>query len=126
MTSTLPADLGHTVGSDLVVGPSGDLQTVTSVMRSQQRVLRRLLTPQGDYIWNLVYGGSLPQMVGQPVVASAIEAITRQQMRLEASVAQSPPPQISVQGNPDGSVVLNISYTETDTGQTQVLTVPLG
>lgn len=52
-------DLSHQWGSDLLIGPTGDLATASGTELGQQRVLRRLLTNASDYIWHLGYGAGL-------------------------------------------------------------------
>ena len=47
------ADISHTFGADLSLSATGDLLCVTGDTLTQQRVLRRLLTNAGDYIWQL-------------------------------------------------------------------------
>lgn len=119
------ADISHVVGLDLALGPTGDLAVVSNPSLGQQRVLRRLLTNPGDYIWNLTYGAGLPGMVGRPTNPTAIQGLILSQMFRESAVAQSPVPQVTVSSDNDGTVYAYVQYSDADTGQTQVLTVPL-
>lgn len=116
-------DLFHDFGSDLVVSASGDLRTSDGAVLGQQRVLRRLLTNLGGYIWNLSYGAGLPAMVGETIDAARIAGIARSQMLLEAAVSQSPPPTVSVTATPLGVVTATITYADAISGQTQVRSV---
>ena len=103
-------------------GPSGDLTLSTGAIRSQQRVLRRLLTNAGDYIWQLDYGAGLAQFVGEPGNPLHMRAVIRSQIFKEASVVASPEPQIEllpVAG--DNSVTATIRYADASTGESQVL-----
>ncbi len=118
------ADISHQVGSDLALGPTGDLAAVVDPTEGTQRVLRRLLTNPGDYIWNLTYGAGLGAMVGSPANALAIQGIITSQMLQEAAVAQSPAPQVSVASDNAGTVYAYVTYGDAATGTTQVLTVP--
>lgn len=105
------SDLSHVIGGDLLVAPSGDLAAATGSVLGQQRVLRRLLTNAGDYIWQLDYGAGLPAMIGTPADAAAIMGIVRQQIFLESAVARLPAPAISVEA--EGSIVsLSITYSD--------------
>jgi hypothetical protein len=113
-------DLAHTFGSDLVVSANGDLLTADSVVLSEQRVLRRLLTNPQDYIWQPNYGAGMPQKIGLPFDVATIEAIVAAQMCLEESVVRSPPPEIDVASFPNGMFV-DISYTEADSSLPAVL-----
>jgi phage baseplate assembly protein W len=110
---------------DLDIGPTGDLAVVSGTPYGQQRVLRRLLTSIGDYIWQPSYGAGLPQFVGQPVSAPAIAGVVREQMKLEAAVAQTPEPVITVTDNRDGSVFCDIKYVDADSSQTVILQFPI-
>ena len=119
-------DLAHFYGDDLAVAPSGDLATVAMTQLGQQRVLRRLLTNPGDYLWNPGYGAGLAQFVGQPANAARIRAVVRSQIFQEAAVAQNPQPVIDVQGNTDSSVYVYIRYADATSGETQVLSFSVG
>ncbi len=107
-------DLSHTIGGDLSLSPSGDLAVVTGAAEGRQRVLRRILTLAGNYIWNLGYGGSAPELVGSLATPKQVEALMRAQMLKEASVAQSPPPVVKVSTIAHGLTV-SIQYTDSGT-----------
>jgi phage baseplate assembly protein W len=119
-------DIWHQFGSDLVAGAGGDLLTVVGTTWGQQRVLRRLLTNPGDYIWQPEYGAGLAQFIGQPVDVPAIRGVIRGQIFLEAAVARSPEPQIDVQAGTDGAVFVSVIYTDATSGQTQMLSFSVG
>jgi hypothetical protein len=114
------ADLGHWFGSDLQLDGSGDLATVTDGERTRQRVLQRLLTCPGDYIWHPDYGAGLPRFVGLPLDAAAVSAVIAGQLQLEAGVAQQPAPVITVTAIRDGLAV-NIRYVDSASGASNVL-----
>ena len=59
-------DLAHEFGADLQAGPTGDLALADGAALGRQRVLRRLLTNPGDYIWHPTYGAGLARFVGHP------------------------------------------------------------
>lgn len=120
------ADLSHNFGGDLASAANGDLATVSGTTLGQQRVLRRLLTNPGDYIWHPTYGAGLAQFVGQPVNALQITAVIRSQIFKEAAVARQPEPVITVLGQDDGSVFVEIRYVDASSGQTQILTFTVG
>jgi hypothetical protein len=117
------ADLTLPFGGDLAVGPSGDIMTSDGPALTQQRVLRRLLTNAGDYIWQLDYGAGLAQFVGQPGAPSAIAGVARAQLLREAAVARTPAPVIGAQTGDDGTVILSVSYADGPSGTTSVLTI---
>lgn len=117
-------DISHQWGSDLSVGPTGDLAMVSGAQLGQQRVLRRLLTNPGDYIWQMDYGAGLARFIGQPGNELKIRAVIRSQIFKEAVVARTPEPVIDVQVSPGGApgtVYVYIRYVDLPSGQTQIL-----
>lgn len=129
------ADLDHTWGNDLNASNSGDLATVTGPTRSQQRILRRLMTNaadpvrgfSADYIWEPDYGESLPRLIGQPGQAYELASRIKSGLSKEDSVAQTPPPQISVTPTQSDQTAyaISISYVDADTGKPAVLSFTL-
>jgi phage baseplate assembly protein W len=118
------ADVFHQWGSDLTISATGDISAVSGPLLGQQRVLRRLLTNPGDYIWQLDYGAGLARFIGQPVNPLQIQAIIRSQIFKEAAVARQPEPVIDVQvapGGATGTVYVYVRYVDADSSQTQVL-----
>lgn len=120
------ADIWQQWGSDLIIGPTGDLATASGTSLGQQRVLRRLLTNPGDYIWQPDYGAGLAQFVGQPVNAFQIAAVVRSQIFREAVVARSPEPVVDVQVDDTGVVYVSIRYADATSLETQVLSFSMG
>ncbi len=114
-------DAGLQWGGDLVASPSGDIELAASTLLGQQRVLRRLLTNPGDYLWHLQYGAGLGQFVGAPINADGVKATIRSQIFMEQAVARLPEPVIDVQATPDGSLYVAIRYVDSTSGTTQVL-----
>ncbi len=121
-------DLSHQWGADLSTGPTGDLASVAGPLLGQQRVLRRLLTSPGEYIWQRDYGAGLAQFIGQPGNALQIRAVVRSQIFKEVAVARTPEPVIDVQLSPagaSGTVYVHIRYVDAPSGQTQILSFPV-
>lgn len=122
-------DIFHVWASDLVVDATGDLAVVSGPSLGQQRVLRRLLTNPGGYIWHTNYGAGLASFVGGPANESQIKAAIRSQIFHEASVARTPEPTINIQISPAGAlstIYVNIRYADSTSGETQVLTFSVG
>ncbi|GEP00626.1 phage tail protein [Methylobacterium haplocladii] len=113
-------DLSLMIGSDLSVGPTGDLLLVDGTQRGVQRVLRRLLTVAGTYIQNLGYGAGVQLRVGGLIDADELSALIRSQIFREASVARDPDPVIVVTPILNG-VHVRIIYADAATGRQQTL-----
>jgi phage baseplate assembly protein W len=113
-------DCFHYFGSDLSLSATGDLLTADGLDESQQRVLRRLLTNQQDYLWQPLYGAGLPAYIGQPLDQPTLAALIKSQMYLEADVSHDPEPQIVLQQIPNG-ISAQITYTSIETGQPELL-----
>lgn len=64
-------------------------------------------------------------MVGNPQNALSIEGIIQQQLALEATVAATPVPVITVTTQPNGTTTATIQYADAVTGQSNVLQVPV-
>lgn len=95
-------DVDHYWGGDLVLSPTGDLARVAGAKRSEQRVLRRLMTNPGEYLPHQEYGGGLPGAVGSNLNLPETRARIRGQMLLERAVAQTPEPTVQVEQIPTG------------------------
>ena len=119
-------DLAHVMGQDLQLSPTGDLAIVLDDAETQQRILHRLLTSAGTYIWQLSYGAGLPGLVGSIASQQQITAIIRAQMALEPTVAATPEPQVALIGGLIGEVSATITYTNKISGSVQILTLPIG
>lgn len=109
------ADLYEIWGQDLVASATGGLLTVDGSARGQQRVLRRLMTNPGSYIWEPTYGAGLPAYVGTALDVKAISALIRLQMSLESAVAPTPTPVIDVT-HFAGGLSVSIKYVDADSG----------
>jgi phage baseplate assembly protein W len=122
-------DLQLTWGSDLTISPTGDLAIIDGQALGQQRIIRRLLTNNGDYVWHPTYGAGLASFVGSPVSPAEVRAIVRSQIFRERSVAQTPEPIVTVNAASEGNTNTNyvtIEYSDNSVVQAQVLTLDLG
>jgi phage baseplate assembly protein W len=119
-------DIQHVMGTDLALGSSGDLALVSDDEAIRERVLRRLLTNQGAYIWQLSYGGGLSSFVGQVSNTALLLATVRGQLLLESAVARQPLPGVVVSTVDVATTVANITYTSASTGSPLVSGVTLG
>lgn len=108
-------DLYHYIGSDLSTSPTGDLRPVDSTERGKQRILRRLMTNPGDYIFHPEYGAGLGQKIGQSVNINEWTALILGQMLLEDCVAQDPEPTVTITIITEG-VSVYATYTDATTG----------
>jgi hypothetical protein len=116
-------------GNDLVVTPTGDLQTADGITLSNQRIIRRLLTTPisvanpPDYLQNPTYGAGLPQFIGRintTQTYNEIKGLITSQMYQETTVAQTPPPDIQLSGLPN-QLIGTITYTYAVTNQQAVI-----
>ena len=110
MTQQLLNDVNHWVGGDITVSPTGDLGLASADLRTQQRIVRRLVTNPGDYIFHTDYGAGLPQKIGETLDVPALRGLIRAQILQEAGVAQSPEPQVDVAAI-TGGVSVRILYS---------------
>jgi len=108
-------DLYHFVGGDLSTSPTGDLRPVSDTDRGTQRVLRRLMTNPGEYMFHPEYGAGLGQKVGQTVNLNEWKSLILGQMLLEDAVAVTPVPAVTLTIIPEG-VSAYITYTDATTG----------
>lgn len=122
MTTQTLFDISHLWGNDVVTSPTGDLGIVSDATRSQQRVIRRLLTNPldangpPDYALHPTYGAGLARYVGQAIDPAKIRALIRGQMLLEDSVAPNPAPQITVTTPDPSTISVYIRYTIAGSG----------
>lgn len=119
------ADLAHVPGQDLALTPSGDLQLVSNQMTTQQRLIRRLLTPTGSYIWHTQYGAGLPLLVGQPISEQQVAGIVRSQLELESGAGAALGSRTTLKSGPSGQVYLSITYKDQGSAVEQALEIPL-
>ncbi|CBJ38343.1 putative phage tail protein [Ralstonia solanacearum CMR15] len=110
MTQQLLNDVNHWVGGDIGTSPTGDIGLASADLRTQQRIVRRLVTNPGDYIFHPDYGAGLPAKIGQTLDIQALRGLVRSQVKLEEGVAQSPEPQVDVSAITNG-VSVHILYT---------------
>ena len=113
-------------GQDIGFSNVGDVALASGTSLGQQRVLRRLLTNPGDYIWNPDFGAGLARFVGAPCNTATIRATIRSQIFMEGSVARLPEPVIDVTSASDGSVYVQIRYVDSTSDSTQILSFSLG
>jgi hypothetical protein len=118
-------EVSHYVGGDLGPSSTGDLLAVDGLTQGQQRVLRRLLTNPGDYIFQPDYGAGLPKYVGSIADDQKIIALIKGQMLLEPAVARTPAPVVTLTRF-FGGISVSIQYTDSGTSEPTTLTFPVG
>lgn len=118
------ADLWHDMGGDLSLTASGDLRLADGADATRQRVLRRLLTNSGGYIWHGSYGAGLARFVGAAGAALRIAATIRRQLRLERGVGQVPAPAVDVAADALGTVTATVRYADQAGGQVTLQVAP--
>lgn len=112
------ADLSLEWDDDFVIDATGDLLVVDGDVEVRQRLERRLFTAVKGYVWAPSYGAGLPQKIGSVLSVSQIKSIVAAQLALEASVAPSPPAQLTVSASPNQPDLITISilYWDAQTG----------
>ncbi|MBV8049006.1 MAG: hypothetical protein JO171_17790 [Paludibacterium sp.] len=114
------SDLYHYMGGDLTTSPTGDLALASGVERGKQRLLRRLLTNPGDYLFEPDYGAGLGSEVGAVSNPAQVAARIRGQLALEACVAADPPPAVTLRADND-TLSVDIQYTDAPSGEPTTL-----
>ncbi|WP_315792221.1 MULTISPECIES: hypothetical protein [unclassified Bradyrhizobium] len=109
--------------SDFQVDATGDLLTADGDVEVRQRLERRLFTAEKGYVWHPEYGAGLPQKIGDALSDEQIQAVVTSQLALEASVAPSPPAQLTITRQPGGLVAISIQYYDADTGVSVSFTI---
>ena len=107
--------------SDLGASATGDIAMSSGEALGQERLLRRLLTNPGDYLWQPGFGAGLGEFVGAPCDVMAIKARIRSQIFLESTVLRTPEPVVDVESSIDGGVYVHIQYVQSQSGISQVL-----
>lgn len=112
------SDLWLEWGGDFRASANGDLLLSSSADESRQAISRRLFTAVQGYVFHPEYGAGLPQKIGKPAQASAIQALVRSQIALESAVDQTKPVMVKViaDANQAGLYTISINYTEAVTG----------
>lgn len=121
-------DISQNFGSDFSFSARNDLLTSSDIEKSRQRVLRRLLTNPGDYIWHPQYGTGLQRFIGQSLSSDRfdeIRSLITSQIFLEESVAKTPQPVILLQ-TIQGGLFVQINYTQASTQSQVMLTFDVG
>jgi hypothetical protein len=97
---------------------TGDLQVIDGDDEVRQRLERRLFTAVQGYVWHPSYGAGLPQKIGSVLSVSEINSVVSSQLALEASVAPSPPAQLTVSASPNDPslITIGILYWDAKTG----------
>lgn len=113
-------DIFHVIGGDLEVSSTGSLLTSSGSERAKQRILRRLLTNPGDYVFHPTYGAGLGKKVGEAVKLGEWKALITGQMLLEEAVASKPPPEVKLTRFEEG-VSVSLTYTDALSGSQEIL-----
>lgn len=110
---------------DFQIDATGDLLLVSGDDEVRQRLERRLFTAVQGYVWHPDYGAGLPQKIGSTLSVPQIQSIVASQLALEASVAPSPPAQLTVTADPNdrGNVGIAIKYYDAQTGDAVSFTI---
>ena len=119
------SDLHLDWAGDLASSETGDLVTVEQPALGTERVLRRLLTNPGAYVWHPTYGAGLARFVGQPIDVAGVQALIRSQMLLEPAVAADPEPVVTVQADVAGTLFVQVRYADAETATAQTVNIQI-
>lgn len=114
------AELFHWWSDDLAFGATGDLRLTDGTEAGQQRVCRRLLSPENELRFHSGYGAGLPAWVGRPQDVRKIESLIVAGMLLEEAVADDPPPVVTVTPINNG-LFCRVRYVDAPSRQTKLL-----
>ena len=106
-------DINHTWSGDISLNSYNDMNVVDGLDETNQRVLRRLLTNPGEYIWHPEYGAGLGRFVGVALndeISYDIKQLITSQMYLESDVSKTPPPDITLQVDQNELICTIIYY----------------
>ena len=117
------SDISHTFGYDLDISDTGDLAIVSGSNIGKQRITRRLCTNPGDYIFCTDYEAGLPQRIGNTDTLSDLTSVILEQMKMEASISQSPTPSIKMYTLTDGTKKISIQYSDSNTDETTLMEI---
>lgn len=116
-------DLSLTFGGDFAISQTGGLLLTSGTEQTKQRIIRRMLTVPGAYIWHTNYGAGLQRYIGQVLTQAKfqeIKALITEQIYLEETVAKNPPPGITFEVIPTG-LFCQIIYTDAPQQSQQTL-----
>lgn len=121
-------DFTHIYGQDLQLSAVGGVLLLASGTESiQQRVIRRLLTVEGDHLFAPTGWAGLPTFIGQPAVARRIRAAILKAMRSEAGVDQSKPITVDIEiGAATSTTKALVKYSDRVSANQSLLTIPIG
>lgn len=116
-------DLSQWYGNDIGLSNIGGAELVQGATETDQRLLRRLLTPPGAYIWHPTYGAGLGTWVGRvlgPADFDTMKALIVGQVLAEPSVAQNPAPVVTLVDH-QSYLSCTVEYVYAPTSQLQTL-----
>lgn len=115
-------DVYHIIGNDIQLDSTNDLQLVFDTNETNQRIMRRLFTNKGGYIWNSKWGASIPWKIGEPFSQEVYQDIIKEVKAAvleDDDVAKDPPPVIQIETVFNGIICYiryyNLASNEHDT-----------
>ncbi|WP_118181309.1 phage tail protein [Paraburkholderia phosphatilytica] len=131
------SDIYHYWGNDLTVSPTGDLEVASATDSTEQEIIRALLTnpllkdvsgdpvAQADYTDHPEWGAGLPRRIGSSIDSSELAALITSVLVTFPGVARVPIPSVSVVQDDLGTATVDITYYNTITGRTAVISFDL-
>jgi phage baseplate assembly protein W len=112
--------LSHICGFDLTIS-SGTIAVVAGAEEVRQRLLRRLCTNPGDYIWQANFGAGLPAMIGDPMDVERIRGVIAAQIIQDPGVDSTEPVSVNILVGSDGRYDCSIAYVDAQNATTQTI-----
>lgn len=119
-------DINHYFGADVIISGTGDLSAVGGTTETQQRIIRRLMTNPGDYLWHPEYGAGVGRYVGKTTAElQPLKALIVSQVLLENAVAASPAPVVTLISDLT-KLTCTVRYYDTTVQALQTLSFSVG
>lgn len=114
-------DIYHYFSGDTSSDGVGGLLSADGVTESQQRIIRRVLTNPGDYIYDPSYGIGAGVYVGATTAElGGLKSRISNQILQEPSVSPSPAPEVTLKSDL-GVLYISIKYMDVPSNTTQLL-----
>lgn len=121
------ADAYQEFGQDFVQAPNGDILLCSGAVQGEQSVERAVLLCAGDDPFNLTFGAGAPKLIGQPENSAQAQGLVLKALKLMPDVvSQSNAIMVTATQTSTGTLTVNLSYTDVDSGEQVGSTINVG